>query len=51
MITENKKMQGTESLFKAERLTEKLVWQNFSYDAEEVFEPVTENQKQNQIEQ
>ena len=33
---------------KAERLTEKLGKQDFHYDMEEVFEPVTENQKKSQ---
>ena len=32
----------------AERLKEKLGKQDFHYDMKEVFEPVTENQKQNQ---
>ena len=39
-----KKLQETKSL-KAERLKEKLGKQDFHYDMEEVFEPVTENQK------
>ena len=42
-----KKMQETKSSLKAERLKEKLGKQDFHYDMEEVFEPVTENQKQN----
>ena len=37
----------TKSSLKAERLKEKLGKQDFHYDMEEVFEPVTENQKQN----
>ena len=41
-----KKLQETKSLIKAERLKEKLGRQDFHYDMEEVFEPVTENQKQ-----
>ena len=36
---------------KAERLKEKLGKQDFHYDMEKVFEPVTENQKQNQTKQ
>ena len=40
-----KKMQESKSLIKAERLKEKLGKQDFHYDMEEVFEPVTENQK------
>ena len=44
-----KKLQHTQSLMKAERLNEKLVKQDFHYDMEVVFEPVTENQKQSQI--
>ena len=50
-----KKLQETKSLLKAERFKEKLGKQDFHYDMEEVFEPVTENQiqiqKQNQIKQ
>ena len=42
-----KKLQETESSLKAERLKEKLGKQDFHYDMEEVFEPVTEKQKQN----
>ena len=42
-----KKLQETKSSLKAERLKEKLGKQDFHYDMEEVFEPVTENQKQN----
>ena len=42
-----KKLQETKFLLKAERLKEKLGKQDFHYDMEEVFEPVTENQKQN----
>ena len=48
-----KKLQETKSSLKAERLKEKLGKQDFHYDLEEVFEPVTtkqveatENQKQ-----
>ena len=41
-----KKLQKTKSLLKAERLKEKLGRQDFHYDMEEVFEPVTKNQKQ-----
>ena len=40
-------MQETKSSLKAERLKEKLGKQDFHYDMEEVFEPVTENRKQN----
>ena len=46
-----KKMQETKSSLKAERLKGKLGKQDFHYDMEEVFEPVTENQKQNQTKQ
>ena len=42
-----KKLQETKSLLHKERLKEKLGKQDFHYDMEEVFEPVTENQKQN----
>ena len=41
-------MQETKSSSKAERLKEKLGKQDFHYDMEEVFEPVTENQKKSQ---
>ena len=48
-----KKLQETKSLVRKERLKEKLGKQDFHYDLEEVFEPVTtkqveatENQKQ-----
>ena len=41
-------MQKSKSLLKAERLKEKLGKQDFHYDMEEVFEPVTENQKKSQ---
>ena len=41
-------MQETKSSLKAERLKEKLGKQDFHYDMEEVFEPVTENQKKSQ---
>ena len=40
-------MQETKSLLHKERLKEKLGKQDFHYDMEEVFEPLTENQKQN----
>ena len=40
-----KKLQETKSSLKAERLKEELGKQDFHYDLEEVFEPVTENQK------
>ena len=43
-----KKLQESKSSLKAERLKEKLGKQDFHYDMEEVFEPVTENQKKNQ---
>ena len=43
-----KKLQEIKSLLRQERLKEKLGKQNFHYDMEEVFEPVTENQKQSQ---
>ena len=43
-----KKLQETKSSLKAERLKEKLGKQDFHYDLEEVFEPVTENQKKSQ---
>ena len=46
-----KKLQETKSSSKAERLKEKLGKQDFHYDMEEVFEPVTETQKQNQTKQ
>ena len=42
-----KKLQETKSSLKAERIKEKLGKQDFHYDMEEVFEPVTEKQKQN----
>ena len=42
-----KKLQETKSL-KAERLKQLLGKQDFHYDMEEVFEPVTENQKKSQ---
>ena len=41
-------MQESKSLIKAERLKEKLGKEDFHYDMEEVFEPVTENQKKSQ---
>ena len=44
-------MQETKSSLKAERLKEKLGKQDFHYDMEDVFEPVTEKQKQNISEQ
>ena len=43
-----KKMQETKSSLKAERLKEKLGKQDFHYDMEEVFEPVTEKQSKQQ---
>ena len=43
-----KKLQESKSLLKAERLKEKLGKQDFHYDMEEVYEPVTENQKKSQ---
>ena len=43
-----KKLQESKSLLKAERLKQLLGKQDFHYDMEEVFEPVTENQKKNQ---
>ena len=43
-----KKLQETKSSLNAERLKEKLGKQDFHYDMEEVFEPVTENQKKSQ---
>ena len=46
-----KKLQATKLSLKAERLKQKLGKQDFHYDMEEVFEPVTENQKQNQTKQ
>ena len=46
-----KKLQERKSSLKAERLKEKLGKQDFHYDMEEVFKPVTENQKQNQTKQ
>ena len=42
-----KKLQETKSLLHKQRLKEKLGKQDFHYDMEEVFEPVTKNQKQN----
>ena len=41
-------MQETKSSLKAERIKEKLGKQDFHYDMEEVFEPITENQKKSQ---
>ena len=43
-----KKMQETNSSLKAERIKEKPGKQDIHYDMEEVFEPVTENQKKSQ---
>ena len=40
-----KKLQESKSLLKAERVKQLLGKQDFHYDMEEVFEPVTENQK------
>ena len=42
-----KNLQETKSLLHKERLKEKLGKPDFHYDMEEVFEPLTENQKQN----
>ena len=42
-----KKLQETKPLLHKERIKEKLGKQDFHYNMEEVFEPVTENQKQN----
>ena len=42
-----KKLQETKSLLRKERIKEKLGKHDFHYDMEEVFEHVTENQKQN----
>ena len=39
-----KKLQETKSLLRKERLKEKLGKQDFHYDMEEVFEPVTTKQ-------
>ena len=44
-------MQETKSLLHEEWLKKKLGKQDFHYDMEEVFEPVTENQKENISEQ
>ena len=46
-----KKLQETKFSSEAERLKQKLGKQDFHYDMEEVFEPVTENQKQNKTKQ
>ena len=46
-LEKSKKIQETKSLLHKERIKEKLGKQDFHYDMEEVFEPVTENQKQN----
>ena len=43
-----KQLQETKSSLKAERLKQLLGKQDFHYDMEEVFEPVTENQKKSQ---
>ena len=43
-----KKLQETKSSLKAERLKKKLGKQDFHYDMEEVFEPVTKNQTKQQ---
>ena len=43
-----KKLQEIKSSLKAERLKEKLGKQDFHYDMEEVFEPVTKNQTKQQ---
>ena len=42
-----KNLQETKSLLHKERVKEKLWKQDFHYDMEEVFEPVTKNKKQN----
>ena len=42
-----KNLQETKFLLHKERLKEKLGKQDFHYDMEKIFEPVTENQKQN----
>ena len=44
-------MQQAQSSLKAEKQKQKLGKQDFHYDMEEVFEPVTEYQKQNQTKQ
>ena len=44
-------MQESKSLLKAERLKQLLGKQDFHYDMEEVFEPVTENQTKQQQQQ
>ena len=41
-----KKLQETKSSLKAERIKEKLGKQDFHYDMEEVFEPVTFKQQE-----
>ena len=46
-----KNLQETKSLLHKARIKEKPGKQDFHYDMEEVFEPVTENQKQNQTKQ
>ena len=46
-----KKLQETKPSLKAERLKEKLGKQDFHYDMEEVFEPVTKNQTKQQQQQ
>ena len=46
-----KKLQESKSLIKAERLKQLLGKQDFHYDMEEVFEPVTENQTKQQQQQ
>ena len=43
-----RKLQESKSLIKAERLKQLLGKQDFHYDMEEVFEPVTENQNKQQ---
>ena len=43
---EKVKMPETKSSLKFERLRDKVGMQAFHYDLKEVFEPVTENQKQ-----
>ena len=46
-----KKLQETKYLLRKERLKEKLGKQDFHYDMEQVFDSITENQKQNQTKQ
>ena len=46
-----KKLNERKDLLKENRMKEKLGKQDFHYDMEKVFKPVTENQNQNQIKQ